>query len=88
MGGAVFGAAKGVLLCSILLMVMANFSLTGFLKPQTKENSMLFPFVERTVPYVYRGFDLIRDYAREVLPYEDEDIIEEETPNYASLLSL
>ena len=88
LGGAVFGAAKGVLLCSILLMVMANFSLTGFLKPQTKENSMLFPFVERTVPYVYRGFDLIRDYAREVLPHEDEDIIEEETPNYASLLSL
>ena len=88
LGGAVFGAAKGVLLFSILLMVMANFSLTGFLKPQTKENSLLFPFVERTVPYVYRGFDLIRDYAREVLPSEREDIIEEETPNYASLLSV
>lgn len=88
LGGAFFGTAKGVLLCSIMLMVMANFSLTGFLKPQTKEGSLLFLYVERTVPYVYRGFDLIRDYAREVLPHEEEEIIEEETPNYASLLSM
>ncbi len=68
LGGFVFGAAKGVLLCSILLLVLNNFQLIGVLKPEVREQSKLYPYIEETVPYVYRGFDLVKDYAKEVLP--------------------
>ena len=86
LGGFIFGALKGVLLCSLLLMVLSNFQLLGVLKPETKENSLLYPYVERTVPYIYRGFDLIKDYADEVLP--DLQKKEEETQESASLPSV
>jgi hypothetical protein len=33
------------------------------------------------VPYVYRGFDLVKDYAKEVLPDSEEDD-EEETQEH------
>lgn len=68
LGGFVFGVAKGVLLCSILLLVLNNFQLIGVLKPEVREQSKLYPYIEETVPYVYRGFDLVKDYAKEVLP--------------------
>ena len=73
--GFVFGVAKGVLLCSILLLVLNNFQLIGILKPEVREQSRLYPYIEETVPYVYRGFDLVKDYAKEVLP----DVREEES---------
>ena len=34
LGGAVFGMAKGVLLCSIMVMVLNNFQLLGVVKPE------------------------------------------------------
>ena len=77
LGGFVFGVAKGVLLCSILLLVLNNFQLIGVLKPEVREQSRLYPYIEETVPYVYRGFDLVKDYAKEVLPDAEE---EEESP--------
>lgn len=83
LGGFVFGVAKGVLLCSILLLVLNNFQLMGILKPEVREQSKLYPYIEETVPYVYRGFDLVRDYAKEVLP-ESEEERPEETPNESS----
>ena len=70
--GFVFGAAKGVLLCSILVLVLNNFQLMGIVKPEVREQSKLYPYIEETVPYVYRGFDLVRDYAKEVLPENEE----------------
>ena len=70
--GFVFGAAKGVLLCSILVLVLNNFQLMGIVKPEVREQSKLYPYIEETVPYVYRGFDLVRDYAKEVLPEKEE----------------
>ena len=76
LGGFLFGAAKGVLLCSILVMVLSNFQLIGVLKSEVREQSKLYPYIEETVPYVYRGFDLVKDYAKEVLP----DAEEEESP--------
>ena len=76
--GFVFGVAKGVLLCSILVMVLNNFQLIGVVKPEVREQSKLYPYIEETVPYVYRGFDLVRDYAKEVLPEEGEKRQEEE----------
>ena len=72
LGGFVFGVAKGVLLCSILLLVLNNFQFLGVLKPEVKEQSKLYPYIEQTVPYVYRGFDLVKEYAKEVLPDEEE----------------
>lgn len=78
-GGTVFGVAKGVLLFSLMMMVMSNFGLLDFLKPEVKKGSLMYPYVEKTVPYVYRGFDLIKDYAEEVFPSQGADK-EEETP--------
>ena len=77
LGGFVFGGAKGVLLCSILLLVLTNFQLIGVLKPEVREQSKLYPYIEQTVPYVYRGFDLVKDYAKEVLPEKEA----EDSPN-------
>lgn len=76
LGGFLFGIIKGVLLCSVLLMVLNNFQLLGVVKPEVKEKSKLYPYIEQTVPYVYRGFDLVKDYAKDVLP---DDESEEET---------
>ena len=73
LGGFVFGAAKGVLLCSILVMVLHNFQLIGVVKPEVREQSKLYPYIEETVPYVYRGFDMVKDYAKEVLPNDEEE---------------
>jgi len=78
LGGFVFGVAKGVLLCSLLLLVLNNFQLIGMLKPEMREKSKLYPYIEETVPYVYRGFDLVKDYAKEVLPSDGKDEEQEE----------
>jgi uncharacterized membrane protein required for colicin V production len=79
LGGGVFGVLKGVLLCSVLLMVLNNFQLIGVVKPEVREQSKLYPYIEQTVPYVYRGFDLVKDYAKEVLP-EEKEKTEPESP--------
>ena len=84
LGGAVFGVAKGVLLCSILVMVLNNFQLIGVVKPEVRQQSKLFPYIEETVPYVYRGFDLVKDYAKEVLPENEETEEEEQVKNDSS----
>ncbi len=80
LGGFVFGMAKGVLLCSILLLVLNNFQLIGVLKPEVRAQSKLYPYIEETVPYVYRGFDLVRDYAKEVLPEHQTEEKEKTEP--------
>jgi len=64
-GGFVFGIAKGILMCSLLLMLLNVFKLTGVVKETTKEESRLYPLVERAVPYVYQGFDLVREAVRD-----------------------
>ena len=77
--GFVFGVAKGVLLCSILVLVLNNFQLIGIVKPEVREQSKLYPYIEETVPYVYQGFDLVKDYAKDVLPEKEEEEPAEET---------
>lgn len=77
LGGGIFGIAKGVLLCSLLIMVLNNFKLMGLLKEEIREQSLLYPYIEQTVPYVYQGFDLVRDYAKDVLPDDEEENKEE-----------
>ena len=88
LGGAVFGAAKGVLLCSVFVMVLNNFQLMGVVKPEVREGSKLYPYIEKTVPYVYRGFDLVRDYAKEVLPNQEESTEEADDPPRTTYVSL
>ena len=72
LGGFVFGAAKGLLLCSTFVLVLNNLQFLGLVKEEVKKESYLYPYVEKTVPYLYKGFDLVRDYAKEVLPNEEE----------------
>ena len=72
LGGAVFGMAKGVLLCSIMVMVLNNFQLLGVVKPEVREQSKLYPYIEETVPYVYRGFDLVKGYVNDLQNEEEE----------------
>ena len=73
LGGFVFGFAKGVLLCSVLVMVLNNLQLIGLVKSEVRDQSKLYPYIEMTVPFVYRGFDLVKDYAKEMIPEEQEE---------------
>ena len=73
LGGFFFGIAKGVLLCSTVLLVLNNLQWTGIIKEEVRQKSVFYSYVEKTVPYLYKGFDLVKGYALEVLPYDDEN---------------
>lgn len=83
LGGFVFGVAKGVLLCSLLMLVLNNLKVLGVVKEEAKQESKLYPYVEQTVPYLYRGFDLVKDFVKDKLPEETnpEETAPEETKN-------
>lgn len=83
LGGFVFGVAKGVLLCSVIIMVLNNLQLIGLVKEDAKKDSYLYPYVEQTVPYLYQGFDLVRDFVKDALP---EETTPEETKNNSIVL--
>ena len=73
-GGFLFGVAKGILLCSLLLMVLNNFQLLGLIKDDVKQESKTYPYIEKTVPYIYQGFDLVKDAVKDLnesLPTND-----------------
>lgn len=61
LGGFVFGIAKGVLICSLLVMLFNVFDAKGIIKDKTKEESLLYPWIEKAVPFVYQGFDLVKE---------------------------
>jgi len=71
-GGFLFGVAKGVLLCSVLVLVLNNLQWTDVIKKEVREESYLYSHVEKTVPYIYKGFDLVKGYAQELLPNDEE----------------
>lgn len=60
-GGFLFGIAKGVLLCSLLIMLLNVFKAKEIIKDDDRQSSLLFPYVAATVPYVYQGFDLVQE---------------------------
>ena len=60
-GGFLVGLAKGVLIASLLIMLLNAFNLKGLIKDETKQESILYPYVEKAVPYVYQGFDLVKE---------------------------
>ena len=80
LGGAIFGLAKGLLLCSTILLIFNNFQWTGLIKEEVRKESLLYPYVEKTVPYLYKGFDLVKGYAKDVLPNEEKETTEPDGP--------
>ena len=79
LGGFLFGVLKGVLLCSTFVLVLNNLQWTGVIKEEVREESFLYKHVEETVPYLYKGFDLVKGYAKDLLP-EDQDENEKAEP--------
>ena len=73
LGGFLVGVAKGVLLCSTLVLVLNNFQLMGMVKEEVKKESKLYPYLEQTVPYLYKGFDLVKETIKENLPEEEPE---------------
>lgn len=66
LGGFVIGLAKGLLICSLLIMLLNVFDDKKIMSDEAKEKSLLYPYVEQTVPYVYQGFDLVKEAMGEV----------------------
>lgn len=60
-GGFLIGLAKGVLISSLLIMLINALNLNSVIKEETKQESLLYPYVEQAVPYVYEGFDLVKE---------------------------
>lgn len=60
LGGFLFGVAKGVLLCSTFVLILNNLQFMGLIKDEVKKESYLYPYIEKTVPYLYQGFDLVK----------------------------
>lgn len=79
LGGFVFGVAKGLLICSLVVVVFNNLQFFGIVKDKTKEESKLYPYVQQTVPYLYQGYGMVKDYVKEKLP-EKNDKTTPETP--------
>lgn len=77
-GGFLFGIAKGVLICSLLVMLINVFRMNGILKEKTRQESLLYPWIEKTVPYVYQGFDLVKEAMR-----DDDEICPEDSSGEA-----
>ena len=72
LGGGVFGLAKGLLLCSTFVLVLNNMQWLGVIKEEVRKESLLYPYVEKTVPYLYKGFDLVKGYAKDLQKEEEE----------------
>mgnify|MGYP002859625407 CR=1 FL=1 len=79
LGGFVVGIAKGVLLCSLLVMLLNVLNLRGVIKEDTKKDSLLYPWVEQAVPYVYQGFDLVKEAVENMTNQEEEEPLKNET---------
>ena len=61
LGGFLVGLAKGLLICSLLVMLLNVLNLKGVVKDDVKQESLLYPYVEQAVPYVYQGFDIVKE---------------------------
>ena len=52
----------------VMLTVLVNLQWAGFVKAEATKESKLFPYIEQTVPYLYQGFDMVRDFVKENIP--------------------
>lgn len=78
LGGFVIGVAKGLLVCSLAVMLLNVLSTKEIIKEETKQRSVLYPWVERTVPYVYQGFDLVKEAVGNMSEEEETETIEQQ----------
>ncbi|MBR4146326.1 MAG: CvpA family protein [Bacteroidales bacterium] len=68
LGGFLIGLAKGLLICSLLVMLLNVLNHKGIVKEDTKQESLLYPYVEQAVPYVYQGFDIVKEAVQNATP--------------------
>ena len=70
-GGFLIGLAKGVLISSLLIMLINALNLNSVIKEETKQESLRYPYVEQAVPYVYEGFDLVKEAVQNATEAEE-----------------
>ena len=71
-GGFLIGLAKVVLISSLLVMLLNALNLNSIIKDETKQKSILYPYIEQAVPYVYQGFDLVKEAVQNATGAEEE----------------
>ncbi len=81
LGGFVVGLAEGLLICSLMVMLLNVLNFTGIVKEDTKKESLLYPYVEKAVPYVYQGYDLVKEAIHDITDDEEDP---QPTPQPAS----
>ena len=57
-----------------MVMLLNVFELKGVVKEETKQKSLLYPYVEQTIPYVYQGFDLVKEAVQNTDSDTDVDV--------------
>ena len=72
LGGFLVGLAKGLLICSLFVMVLNVLKLTQVVKEDTREESILYPYVEKTVPYIYEGYGLVKEAIQSINEEKEE----------------
>lgn len=72
LGGFVIGLAKGLLICSLLVLLLNTLDAKNIVKDKDKEKSVLYPYVEKAVPYVYQGFDMVKEAVKNANSDDDQ----------------
>ena len=80
-GGFLVGVAKGLLICSLLVMLLNVMNLKGVVKNDAKKESVLYPWVEQAVPYVYQGFDIVKEAVKNATGDNEDTPDSEGTPS-------
>jgi membrane protein required for colicin V production len=60
-GGFVFGALKGILLVSIIVMIMNVFNATNLINEDLRDSSRLFTFTESIADMLYENHEDLED---------------------------
>ena len=76
-GGAVFGLFLGILALSLILTILSFFDFTDRLLPE-EENSLLYPYVKESYPYVYDALVKLKPAAQKFKDIID-DILKEKS---------
>ena len=74
LGGFIIGLAKGLLICSLAIMLLNALNANGIIKEDVKQKSLLYPMVEKAVPYVYQGFDLVKQAVENATAEEETTV--------------
>ncbi len=75
-GGFVFGAVKGALLVSILIMLLNVFNVSDAIDKSLRKNSKLYTFTEEIANFLYKNHDLVKD-SMEKSFNKGKDVIED-----------